>query len=119
LQLWFTNEVTAYHHEVHRTLGMTPMSAWDGAWRTPRGLVLPPYPADPQTLFTDLLPHEARVISPAGAELYGLRYRCDELAPYVNSEIKRIVRVDPRDISVISMESPNGGHIQVPWVNRG
>jgi putative transposase len=119
LQLWFTNEVTAYHHEVHRTLGMTPMSAWDGAWRTPRGLVLPPYPADPQTLFTDLLPHEARVISPAGIELYGLRYRCDELAPYVNPEIKRIVRIDPRDISVISMESPNGGHIQVPWVNRG
>ena len=35
LQLWFTNEVTAYHHEVHRTLGMTPMSGWDGAWRTP------------------------------------------------------------------------------------
>jgi putative transposase len=119
LQLWFTNEVTAYHHEVHRTLGMTPMSAWDGAWRTPQGLVLPPYPADPQTLFTDLLPHEARVISPAGIELYGLRYRCDELAPYVNSEIKRIVRIDPRDISVISMESPNRGHIQVPWVNRG
>ena len=119
LQLWFTNEVTAYHHEVHRTLGMTPMSAWDRAWRTPRGLVLPPYPADPQTLFTDLLPHEARVISPAGIELYGLRYRCDELAPYVNPEIKRIVRIDPRDISVISMESPNGGHIQVPWVNRG
>ena len=119
LQLWFTNEVTVYHHEVHRTLGMTPMSAWDGAWRTSRGLVLPPYPADPQTLFTDLLPHEARVISPAGIKLYGLRYRCDELAPYVNPEIKRIVRIDPRDISVISMESPNGGHIQVPWVNRG
>ena len=119
LQLWFTNEVTAYHHEVHRTIGMTPMSAWDGAWRTPRGLVLPPYPADPQILFTDLLPHEARVISPAGIELYGLRYRCDELAPYVNPEVKRIVRIDPRDISVISMESPNGGHIQVPWVNRG
>ena len=59
------------------------------------------------------------MISPEGIELYGLRYRGDELAPYVNPEIKRIVRIDPRDISVISMESPIGGHIQVPWVDRG
>ena len=118
LQRWFTNEVTAYHHEPHRALDMAPIAAWEAAWKTPRGVVVPPHPTDPQTVFTDWLPHESRVISPAGIELNCLRYRCDELAPHVNPDIKRIVRIDPRDISVVWLELPTGGYLPVPWVNR-
>jgi putative transposase len=119
LQRWFTNEVTAYHHEPHRTLDTAPIAAWEAAWKTPRGVVVPPHPTDPQTVFTDWLPHESRVISPAGIELNCLRYRCDELAPLVNPDIKRIVRIDPRDISVVWLELPTGGYLSVPWINRG
>lgn len=119
LQRWFTNEVTAYHHQPHRTLDVAPIAAWEAAWKTPRGVVVPPHPVDPQTVFTDLLPHESRVISPAGLELNCLRYRCDELAPHVNPDIKRIVRIDPRDISVVWLELPTGDYLPVPWVNRG
>ena len=119
LQRWFTNEVTAYHHEPHRTLDLAPIAAWESAWKTPRGVIVPPHPTDPQTVFTDWLPHESRVISPAGIELNCLRYRCDELAPHVNPDIRRIVRVDPRDISVVWLELQTGGYLPVPWVNRG
>lgn len=118
LERWFTNEVTAYHHETHRTLGAAPIAAWNRAWKTSGGVVVPTYPADAHTLFTDLLPHESRVVDRAGIHLYQLRYRCDELAPYVNSDIKRVIRFDPRDISVVWLERPDGGYLEVPWTNR-
>jgi putative transposase len=118
LERWFTNEITAYHHEPHRSLGMAPIAAWEGAWRTPQGVVVPPHPADPKTLFADLLPHALRAIKPVGIELHCLLYRCDSLAPYVNPDIKRVVRFDPRDISTVWLELPEAGHLEVPWVNE-
>lgn len=119
LERWFTNEVTAYHNERHASLRMSPLTAWEAAWNTPRGVVVPPHPLDRHTLFTDLLPHAARVVKPAGIELHTLHYRCEALAPYVNPGVKRVVRYDPRDISSVSLELPTGGHLQVPWVNQG
>lgn len=118
LERWFTNEVTAYHHEHHSSLRRSPLAAWEAAWRTPRGIVIPPHPTDPHTLFTDLLPHATRVVKPAGIELHTLHYRCEALAPYVNPGVKRIVRIDPRDISSVSLELPTGGYLDVPWVNQ-
>jgi hypothetical protein len=98
---------------------VAPIVAWEQAWQTPRGLVLPTYPADSHTLFTDLLPHESRRIYPAGIHLFGLRYRSEEIAPHVNPDIKRIIRIDPRDISVVYLEGPEGGYLAVPWTNQG
>jgi putative transposase len=117
LERWFAHEITAYHHERHRTLGMTPLAAWEAAWRTPHGMVVPPHPADPHTLFTDLLPHALRAIKPVGIDWHCLRYRSDAVAPYVDPDTKRVIRFDPRDISSVWLELPGGGHLQVPWVN--
>ena len=117
LERWFAHEITAYHHERHRTLGMTPLAAWEAAWRTPHGIVVPPHPADPHTLFTDLLPHALRAIKPVGIDWHCLRYRSDAVAPYVDPDTKRVIRFDPRDISSVWLELPGGGHLQVPWVN--
>jgi len=119
LERWFTNEVTAYHHERHTSLRMSPIAAWEAAWRTPRGVVVPPHPVDSHTLFTDLLPHAERVIKPVGIELHTLHYRCEALAAYVNPGVKHIVRYDPRDISSVALELPTGGHLEVPWINQG
>ncbi|MHB1542626.1 MAG: transposase, partial [Steroidobacteraceae bacterium] len=117
LELWFTNEITAYHHERHRTLGMAPLAAWEAAWRTPHGVVVPSYPVDPHTLFTDLLPHALRAVKPVGIDWHCLRYRSDALAPYVDPDTQRVIRFDPRDISSVWLELPGRGHLQVPWVN--
>lgn len=117
LERWFTNEISAYHHECHRSLGMAPSAAWEAAWRTPAGVVIPAHPIDPDTLFADLLPHAQRAVKPVGIDLHCLRYRTDALAPYVDPGIKRVVRYDPRDISSIWLERPEGGHLIVPWLN--
>lgn len=119
LERWFTNEVTAYHHERHTSLRMSPLAAWEAAWRTPRGVVVPPHPVDSHTVFTDLLPHAERVIKPVGIELHTLHYRCESLAAYVDPGVKRVVRYDPRDISSVALELPTGGHLEVPWINQG
>jgi putative transposase len=118
LERWFANEVTAYHHETHRILGTSPMSAWENAWKTPQGLMLPRYPADPQTVLTDLLPHQSRVISREGIFVNGLRYHSLDLEPYVKPDLRRIVRIDPRDVSAVYLEQPEGGHLRVPWINH-
>lgn len=117
LERWFTNEVTAYHHETHRTLGISPMSAWENAWRSPQGLILPRYPADARTVLTDLLPHQSRVISREGIFVHGLRYHSLELEPYVKPEVRQVVRIDPRDISAVYLEREEG-HLRVPWINH-
>jgi putative transposase len=118
LERWFANEVTAYHHETHRTLGISPMSAWENAWKGPQGLILPRYPADPQTVLTDLLPHQSRVISREGIFAHGLRYHSLALEPYVKPEVRQIVRIDPRDISAVHLQKPEGGHLRIPWINH-
>ncbi len=118
LERWFANEVTAYHHETHRILGTSPVSAWENAWKTPQGLMLPRYPADPQTVLTDLLPHQSRVISREGIFVNGLRYHSLDLEPYVKPDLRRIVRIDPRDVSAVYLEQPGGGHLRVPWINH-
>jgi putative transposase len=118
LDRWFCNEVTAYHNERHRTLGISPAIAWERAWQSENGLVLPRYPADSQAFFIDLLPHQSRVITREGINLYGLRYHCLELEPYVHPEMRRIVRIDPRDVSSVFLERPEGGHLRVPWINQ-
>jgi putative transposase len=81
-------------------------------------VILPTYPADPDALFIDLLPHEARVVAPEGILIDGLRYHSLELTPYVKPEIRQIVRMDPRDISAVYLERPEGGHLRVPWTNQ-
>jgi putative transposase len=119
LERWFTNEVTAYHNEEHRKLGISPLVAWERAWNTAQGARVPSYPADPQTVFTDLLPHESRAISREGINIHSLLYRSLELEPYVKPGARGIVRTDPRDISRVFLERPEGGHVQVPWTNPG
>ena len=118
LERWFANEVTAYHHEPHRTLGTSPIAAWESAWKTPEGLILPSYPANTDTVFTDLLPHEPRVISREGILIHGLRYHSLDLEPYVKPEVRQIVRIDPRDVSGVYLEREEGGHLRVPWINH-
>ena len=117
LELWFTHEITAYHHERHSTLGTAPLAAWEAAWRTPQGVMVPAHPADPHTLFTDFLPHALRAVKPVGIDWHCLRYRSEALAPYVDPDTKRVIRCDPRDLSAIWLDLPAGGHLQVPWLN--
>jgi putative transposase len=115
LQRWFANEIVAYHNERHSVLGCPPIVAWERAWQTPHGIVLPHYPKDPWTLFTNMLPHVSRCVYPEGVLWNGLRYRCPELEPFIQPEIKQVFRYDPRDISAIYMRKADGAFTSIPW----
>jgi putative transposase len=41
-----------------------------------------------------------------------------DLEPYVKPDLRRIVRIDPRDVSAVYLEQPEGGHLRVPWINH-
>lgn len=115
LKRWMANEIVAYHNERHSALGCPPIVAWERAWQTPQGVMLPSYPKDPWTLFTNMLPHISRCVYPEGVLWNGLRYRCPELEPLVQPETKRVFRYDPRDISAIYLHQSDGTFVPVPW----
>lgn len=117
LELWIANEITAYHHEFHRTLGMSPLEAWTQAWSTPQGLALPAYPRDERRFFLDFLPGEARTVTREGILWNGLKFRSEALRPYVKDGIRQPFRYDPRDVSTVYFEPPEGEHLLIPWTN--
>jgi len=117
LETWIANEITAYHHEPHRVLGMTPLEAWKRAWSMPGGLTLPAYPRDERQFFLDFLPGESRTVTREGIFWNGLKYRSEALRPYVRNGILQPFRYDPRDVSVVYFEPPEGKHLVIPWTN--
>ena len=91
--------------------GYRPSPPGNGPWRTPNGVIVPRYPADPRTLFIDLLPHESRALGREGIHLNSLTYRSPALEPYLKPDTRGVVRIDPRDISSVFLELSEGGHL--------
>ena len=116
---WFlTDEIQRYHHSVHRTLGITPRSAWERAWARNQGIELPPVPARRDQFLFDFLPIQRRVITREGIEVHGLKYSHAELAHEIDPGCKRIVRLDPRDISRVYLARTDGQYLTVPLQRR-
>jgi putative transposase len=108
------DEVERYHNRTHRTLGTSPRSAWDRAWRRGRGAESPTLPPSPERFLIDFLPVRNRVVTREGIEVDGLRFSCGSLQSEVDPSIKRVVRIDPRDISRVYLEMRNGPYLTVP-----
>jgi hypothetical protein len=112
---WFlTDEIERYHHVVHRTLGITPREAWERAWLRKQGVELPPVPTRRSQLLFDFLPIQRRVITREGIEVHGLKYSHADLARQIDPGLKRVVRLDPRDISRIYLERTDNQYLTVP-----
>jgi putative transposase len=116
---WFmTDEIQRYHHSVHRTLGITPRSAWERAWAREQGVELPPVPARQDQFLFDFLPIRQRVITREGIEVHGLKYSHAELAGEIVPGCKRTVRLDPRDISRVYLARTDDQYLTVPLQRR-
>jgi putative transposase len=112
---WFlTEEIERYHTAVHRTLGISPMSAWERAWTRRRGAETPELPIQRDRLLFDILPMKTRVITREGIEIEGLRFSHPDLQSEINPSKKRIVRIDPRDASRVYLEMTTGPYLAVP-----
>jgi len=106
-----------YHNDLHSGLGKSPAAAWEtGVARS----ATPRLPADDGALVLDFLPFEDRVVRREGVRLFNVQYFDGALAPLLEDpNRKRRVKYDPRDISAVFVELPEGGHIRVPYADLG
>jgi putative transposase len=106
LERWMALEITRYHADRHRTLGIPPLAAWhEAAARRVRPVR---HPYDIAAFMIDFLPSVDRLVRLDGIHLFGLRYWDDVLSIWAG-RLDRPLRVsyDPRDLSRIFVRAPD------------
>jgi putative transposase len=112
---WFLiGEIDHYHKSSHRTLCVSPRTAWERAWARNRGTETPPTPARRQQFKFDFLPVRRRVVSREGIEIEGLKFSHPQLQAEIEPTQKRVVRLDPRDLSRVYLEMHDSSYLVVP-----
>lgn len=111
---FLTQEIDRYHSRVHRILGTSPKAAWERCWKRSRGVEVPPVPNSRERFLLDFLPCRTRVVTREGIEIDGLRFSDGSLESEVNPRVKRVVRIDPRDISRVYLETHDGPYLTIP-----
>lgn len=77
-------------------------------------------PVDPDVLLLDFLPFEERVVRRDGVRLFNMLYQDGALAHIVNAGGGKLrVKYDPRDLSAVFVELPEGDHVRVPYADIG
>ena len=119
LERWLALEIVGrYHATVHSRLGVPPNAAWrEALGRRGQAVRSPP---DEQRFLYDFLPFEERRIRRDGLHLFGLRYWDDVLSPWAGRLDRRLrVKFDPRDLSRVFVEGPDGVHWPTPFADLG
>jgi putative transposase len=110
--------VGVYHRELHRGIGMPPLTAWarglTGDETTP-GRGEPQPIADPRRFFIDFLPLARRLVRREGVFLHSIGYWSDVLRAWVGHEAQMLVRYDPRDLSRIYLLGPDGAYYDLAY----
>nr|WP_246713476.1 Mu transposase C-terminal domain-containing protein [Rhizobium sp. BK619] len=118
LERWLTLEIVGrYHADIHRALRIPPRLAWEDAILARHEPLRVPY--DEHRFVLDFLPFEERVIRRDGLHLFGLKYWDDVLSPWTGAPDKMRVRYDPRDISCVFVDGPNGESWPVRFADLG
>jgi len=116
LERWLALEVIRYHDSVHSALKLPPRAAWREMLAARPAPIA--HPADPAGFLLDFLPFEERRIRRDGVRLFDLRYWDDVLSPWAGRLRRRLrVKYDPRDLSRVFIEDPDGGHWPVRTAN--
>ena len=116
LERWLALEVIRYHGSVHGALQAPPIAAWREALAARRAP--PSHPSDPAEFLLDFLPFKERAIRRDGVRLFNFRYWDDVLSPWAGRLRRRLrVKYDPRDLSHVFVEDPEGGHWPVRLAN--
>ncbi|MGO4568017.1 Mu transposase C-terminal domain-containing protein [Rhizobium sp. 2YAF20] len=118
LERWLTLEIVGrYHADIHRALRIPPRLAWEDAILARHEPLRVPY--HEHRFVLDFLPFEERVIRRDGLHLFGLKYWDDVLSPWAGGPGKMRVRYDPRDISCVFVDAPNGESWPVRFAKLG
>lgn len=116
LEHWLAYFIAKYHHDVHSSIGMSPLQKYRegllGTKKTP-GRGLPARRLDEEKVRIDFMPFEERTIQDYGV-LWDVHYFSDTLRRWINvmdpdnPRAKRTFRFrrDPRDISTLYFFDP-------------
>jgi len=117
LERWLALQIVGrYHAEVHGSLLLPPIAAWGDAVAARRQPLR--FPHDDRQFLYDFLPFEERSIRRDGVRLFGLRYWDDVLSPWAGRLDRRLrVKYDPRDLSCVFVEGPDGEHWPVRFAD--
>lgn len=111
---WFCLQVSIYHNSIHRTLGVTPLTAWLNQ-RTARPLPLR-LPYDQEGFLLDFLPFELRSARREGIQLFHSHYWHGALAALAAACTDKLrVKYNPLNLSAIYLELPDGTHLTIPY----
>ena len=116
LEYWLTLEICVhYHGAIHRTLGTSPLVAWERAVQ--RG-IRQWLPQDPRRFYIGFLPVEDRTLQRTGVQLENIRYWSDSLPAIARFKEIVSVRYDPRNMSRIYVRgSQSPAYIDVPYAD--
>lgn len=116
LERWFALEITRYHAERHRSLGIPPVAAWQEAVQRRDTALRHPY--DPEGFQIDSLPAVERMVRRDGIHLFGLRYWDDVLSIWAGRQGRQLrVSYDPRDLSIVFVRGPDGQRYPVRFAD--
>lgn len=116
LEQWFALEITRYHAERHRSLGIPPVAAWQEAVQRRDTPLRHPY--DPEGFRIDFLPAVERMVRRDGIHLFGLRYWDDVLSIWAGRQGRQLrVSYDPRDLSTVFVRGPDGQRYPVRFAD--
>lgn len=110
--------VGVYHRELHRGIGVPPLTAWQ------RGIVgdqqtlgrgEPTAVSDPRRFLIDFLPIERRLVRRDGVTLHSIGYWADVLSTWIEYPDRMIIRFDPRDLSRIYLLGPDGTYYDLAY----
>jgi putative transposase len=115
LERWIAIQILGkYHQQVHAALKRPPIAVWLERSKT-TGQHMPKARMD---FIAGLLPFKWRNARRDGIHLFDIRYWSDALIDLLGRhEAKMRVRYDPRDLSRIYVERPDGQVIEAPYKN--
>ena len=118
LNHWLAIQVVGqYHQAIHRTLGRPPLAVWNEL--TACGALLR-LPEDQKRFYCDFLPYAERRIGRDGIHLFNIRYWDNILTCWLGrSRDNFVVRYDPRNLSTVFVQSPEGEFWSVRYANLG
>ena len=118
LETWIAIQIVGvYHAGVHRGLGRPPNMAWEHALA---GRSQPPrHPPDEHRFLLDFLPFEHRMIRRDGIWLFNVRYWDPVLTTWIGERMRMPVKYDPRNLSRVFLQGPDGQHWPIPYADLG
>jgi putative transposase len=116
LERWLALEITRYHAERHRSLGIPPLASWQQAYAR-RDIPLR-HPYDLEGFRIDFLPSVERMVRRDGIHLFGLRYWDNILSLWAGRGDRQLrVSYDPRDLSTVFVRGPDGQRYPVRFAD--